>query len=76
MKFEVAGETVFASTGSAPFDAKKPGVLFIHGAGMDHSVWVMPARYFARHGFAVLAPDLPAHGRSGGGALTSVSAMA
>ncbi|MCZ6640266.1 MAG: alpha/beta hydrolase [Gammaproteobacteria bacterium] len=76
MKFEVGGERVFAATGSAPFDATKPAVLFIHGAGMDHSVWVMPTRYFARHGFGVLAPDFPAHGRSGGNALTSISAMA
>ncbi len=76
MRFEVAGHRVFASTGSAQHDATKPGVLFVHGAGMDHSVWVMPARYFARHGFGVLAPDLPAHGRSGGNALTSISAMA
>ena len=76
MKFEVDGVAVFASTGSVAFDAAKPGVLFVHGAGMDHSVWVMSARYFARHGFAVLAPDLPAHGRSGGAALTSVNAMA
>ncbi|MCZ6617167.1 MAG: alpha/beta hydrolase [Gammaproteobacteria bacterium] len=76
MKFEVTGDTVFASTGSAPFDPEKPGVLFVHGAGMDHSVWVMPARYFARHGYAVLAPDFPAHGRSAGAALTSVTAMA
>jgi pimeloyl-ACP methyl ester carboxylesterase len=25
-------------------------------------VWVMPSRYFARHGLRVLAPDLPGHG--------------
>ena len=62
MKLELAGDTVFASTGSLPFDADNPGALFIHGAGMDHTVWVLSARYFARHGFAVLAPDFPAHG--------------
>jgi len=42
---------------------------------MDHSVWVMPARYFARHGFRVIAPDLPGHGKSAGPALTSISAL-
>lgn len=50
--------------------------MFVHGAGFDHSVWVMPARYFARHGFNVIAADLPAHGRSEGPGLDSVEAMA
>lgn len=80
MRFQLNAETVFASTGSgeAPVDMQPdaPAVLFIHGAGMDHSVWVMPARYFARQGYRVLAPDLPAHGRSGGQALESINAMA
>jgi pimeloyl-ACP methyl ester carboxylesterase len=51
-------------------------VLFVHGAGMDHTVWVMQARFFARHGYAVLAPDLPGHGRSGGEVLSSIESMA
>ena len=38
----------------------------LHGAGMDHTVWSMQARYFAHHGFSVLNPDLPGHGRSDG----------
>lgn len=76
MKTTLHGETVFYGTGSGQADADAPAIVFIHGAGFDHSVWVMPARYFARHGLRVLAPDLPAHGRSGGGALTSIEAMA
>lgn len=51
-------------------------IVFIHGAGFDHSVWVMPARYFARHGLRVIAPDLPGHGRSAGPALTTIEDMA
>ncbi len=43
---------------------------------MDHSVWVLPCRYFARHGINVLAPDLPGHGLSDGSILTSIEAMA
>ena len=49
--------------------------MFIHGAGMDHTVWVLPARYFARHGYNVVAPDLPGHGQSEGEALTSIGAL-
>ena len=36
-----------------------PAVLFIHGAGMDHTVWALQTRYFAHHGRSVLAVDLP-----------------
>ena len=77
MQVDVAGsETYVGLAGSSLADAAAPAVLFIHGAGFDHSVWVMQARYFARQGFRVLAPDLPAHGRSAGAALTSIDAMA
>ena len=77
MRLELNGETVFIGTGSRPLaDADAPSVVFLHGAGMDHTVWVMPARYFARQGFRVIAPDLPGHGRSSGAALDSVDAMA
>jgi pimeloyl-ACP methyl ester carboxylesterase len=77
MKLKIRGEETFVATGSRPFEAPGRGVmLFVHGAGMDHTVWVMQARYFARHGYAVLAPDLPGHGRSGGEALPSIEAIA
>jgi pimeloyl-ACP methyl ester carboxylesterase len=57
-------------------DAGKPAIVFVHGAASDHSVWALQSRYFAHHGFNVLAVDLPAHGRSGGAALASVEAIA
>jgi len=57
-------------------DAEGPVVVFVHGAGHDHSVWNLPARYLARHGYRVLAPDLPGHGQSAGPPLSSVEAMA
>jgi pimeloyl-ACP methyl ester carboxylesterase len=50
--------------------------VLVHGAVNDHSVFTLLARWFAHHGWGVLALDLPAHGRSGGPALTSVEAMA
>jgi pimeloyl-ACP methyl ester carboxylesterase len=76
MRIDVAGHQAFVGTGSAAFSNEQPCVVFLHGAGMDHSVWVMPSRYFARHGFAVAAPDFPAHGRSAGEPLPSIVAMA
>ena len=59
----------YAYTGGVPLDASLPGTVFVHGALHDHSVWIQQTRYLAHHGHAVLAVDLPGHGRSGGPAL-------
>ena len=66
MELTVDGRKVYAATGGRPFDPAKPAVIFIHGAGQDHTNWQLPARWFAWNGYAVLAPDLPGHGRSDG----------
>jgi pimeloyl-ACP methyl ester carboxylesterase len=76
MRLRVDGQPVFAATGGRGFDPRQPAVLFIHGAGMDHTVWALQTRYFAHHGRSVLAVDLPGHGRSGGSPLRSIEAMA
>ena len=76
MKIQVNGHKVHYNAGSGSPAADAPVIVFVHGAGFDGSVWVMPARYFARHGYRVVAPDLPGHGRSEGPALTSIEAMA
>ena len=76
MLLSVNGIPTFAGTGGRDFDASRPTVVFMHGAGLDHSVWVLLARWFAHHGYGVLAPDLPGHGRSGGAPLGSIEAMA
>ena len=39
-------------------------------------MWALQSRYFAHHGFNVLAVDLPGHGRSAGRPLASVEAIA
>lgn len=70
------GHKTFYSTGSCQHRDNVSSVVFIHGAGMDHTVWVMPARHFARHGYNVMAPDLPGHGRSAGAPLDSIDAIA
>ena len=76
MEFDYRGAKVFAGTGHQTNASNKPYALFIHGAGMDHTVWLAYERYFAQHGFNVLSIDLPGHGRSSGALLTSVEAMA
>ncbi|MFO1397884.1 MAG: alpha/beta hydrolase [Burkholderiales bacterium] len=76
MRFTVAGHETYAYTGSRTLVSTQPTVLFVHGAGNDHSVWALQSRYFAHHGANVLAVDLPGHGRSQGPALTTVEAIA
>ncbi|MEW6768627.1 MAG: alpha/beta hydrolase [Pseudomonadota bacterium] len=76
MKLTVDGHDVYAVTGGKPLDLKLPLIVFLHGAGFDHSIWALFARWFAHHGYSVLAPDLPGHGRSKGALLTSIDAMA
>ena len=75
MRLTIDGHEVFAATGGKPFDAAKPAIVFLHGAGCDRTGWVLPARWFAHHGWSVLAPDLPGHGLSKGLALTSIAVM-
>jgi pimeloyl-ACP methyl ester carboxylesterase len=76
MELAVEGRKVYAATGGKPFDPKKPAVIFIHGAGQDHTNWQLPARWFAWNGYASLAPDQPGHGRSDGPPLETISDMA
>lgn len=75
MILTVHGKDAYCYTGGKTFDAALPTAVFIHGAQNDHSVWILQTRYFAHHGFGVLAVDLPGHGRSKGPALASVEAM-
>ena len=76
MQLTVDGRAVFAATGGKAFDPEQPSIVFIHGSGMDHTVWTLQTRYFAHHGRSVLAVDLPGHGRSAGPPLTSIGAIA
>ena len=76
MQLSIADREVFVANGGRDFDPALPPVVFVHGAGFDHSVWALHSRWFAHHGFAVLAPDLPGHGRSAGPALPTIAAMA
>ncbi len=76
MEISVQGKAVFTATGGRPYDPAQPAVVFLHGAGMDHTVWALQTRYFAYRGRSVLALDLPGHGKSEGPGLETVPAMA
>lgn len=75
-RLQIDGRTAYVGNGSGNPSADARSLVFVHGAGMDHTVWALPARHFARKGFRVLAVDLPGHGRSQGPALASIEDMA
>jgi pimeloyl-ACP methyl ester carboxylesterase len=66
MYITVSDQKIYAYTGGKAFDAAKPTLIFIHGVVNDHSVWILQTRFFAHHGYNVLAVDLPGHGKSEG----------
>jgi len=72
MEVSIHKHPVYVATGGKDFDASLPTVLFIHGSGGDHRTWALQTRWFAYHGYSVLAPDLPGHSLSGGDAFTSI----
>ncbi|QDL55196.1 alpha/beta fold hydrolase [Rhodoferax aquaticus] len=76
MNLTVNGHSTYCYTGGKPFDAAKPTMVFVHGVLHDHSVWALQSRYFAHHGWNVLALDLPGHCKSAGPAPTSVEEAA
>ncbi|HZN99804.1 MAG TPA: alpha/beta hydrolase [Burkholderiales bacterium] len=76
MNLQVDGRRVFAYTAAHQLDPAKPTVMFVHGAGLDHSSFALQSRYFGYHGRNVLALDLPAHGRSEGPPLRAIPDMA
>jgi len=76
VNFTVAGKAAFAYTAAHELDAARPTVVFVHGAGLEHSSFGLQSRYFGYHGWNVLALDLPGHGRSEGPAIATVGGMA
>src|SRR6202047_1127153 len=76
MQLSFNGADIFVATGGREFDASQPTILLLHGAGFDHTTWALHSRWFAHHGYGVLAPDLPGHGRSSGTPLPSIADMA
>lgn len=75
MELEIRGATAYVATGGKQLDPEKETVVFVHGVGQDHTIWVLPIRYFASHDRNVLAVDLPGHGRSQGPLLKTIEEM-
>jgi len=76
MRLTVNGRGVSATTGGTEFDAAKPTVIFLHGAGFDRTIWRLQTRWFAHHGRSVLAVDFPGHGWSEGPAIDTIAGLA
>ena len=76
MQLQIKGRLAFAYTAAHEIDPARRTIVFVHGAGLDHSWWGLQSRYFGYHGFNVLAVDLPGHGRSDGPPLAGVGEMA
>ena len=76
MEILLHNKKVFLYTAAHELDPKKHSIVFVHGAGLDHSWFGLQSRYFGYHGYNVLAVDLPGHGRSAGPPLPTIGGMA
>ncbi len=76
MQLSVNGLETFVATGGKEFEPSQPAIVLLHGAGFDHTTWALHSRWFAHHGYTVLAPDLPGHGRSIGAPISTIAGMA
>src|SRR3984893_8260671 len=76
MQLSVNGIDTFVANGGREFDSSQPTIVLLHGAGFDHTTWALHSRLFAHHGYCVLPPDLPGHGRSSGPPLPAIADMA
>jgi len=76
MELTVNDLMAFAATGGRALNADEPAVIFVHGAGLDRTIWQLQTRNVAHMGRRVYAVDLPGHGRSEGEPLASIGEMA
>lgn len=72
MRIEIEGSSTLVAE-ARPFDPAEPALVWLHGAGMDRTVWTLVARDRRLRGWNSLAPDLPGHGGSRGTAPGSIA---
>ncbi len=75
MEIEIAGRRVRYADGGRSHDPDQPGLVLVHGAGMNRSVWQLQTRHFAHRGCRAAAVDLPGHGGSDGPPLESMAEL-
>ena len=75
MEFTLDGKTVRYANGGRAHDPALPGVVMVHGSGMNRTVFQLQTRYLAHHGYRVAAVDLPGHGGSEGPPLGTIPEM-
>lgn len=76
MIIPVDNRRTYMYTGARELDPDQETMVFVHGAALDHTVWLLQSRYFAHHRRNVVAVDLPGHGRTEGPLLPTIPDMA
>ena len=75
MEITLDAKTVRYANGGRAHDPALPGVVLVHGAGMNRTIFQLQTRYLAHHGYRVAAVDLPGHGGSDGPPLETIPEM-
>lgn len=76
MRVDLDGQAVHVCDWGRPLRPEAASIVWLHGAGMDHSVWTLQARAKPFHDRNSLAIDLPGHGRSEGVAASTITRSA
>jgi len=75
LEITLDGRRVRYAGGGRAHDPGQPGLVLVHGAGMNRSVWQLQTRHFAHQGYRAAALDLPGHGGSDGPPLAEMAAL-
>ncbi len=59
-----------------PNKSKKPLIVFIAGAGCDHTLWAYQNRYYQNRGYSTYAINLPGHGNNIDKPISTIEKMA
>lgn len=76
MRIDLAGTSLAVVHHGDEIATGRPVAIFLHGAGMNRSVWALQAPLLGGRGHTVLVPDLPGHGSSPGPQLRDVESLA